>query len=106
MLHPGDHMKATIETYADLREVFDRALERATDGKGAERHANGAMLDDQPFVAFAKSLPGISAHTYQIMKKAHEAAHLYERHAKESAVKELLDVMTYAAACVLVIEGQ
>ena len=93
----------TDAPYAPLREVLNRALEQAAHGKGADRHANGQPFTDQPILAISRMVgPGFAIG--QVMKKAQEASTMAGRGNPQNAVFELLGVIVYAAAAVILIE--
>lgn len=85
--------------YAPLQAVLDRAFQRASAGKGKERHANGKDFKDQ-YIILGGKMFGIGGHLYQIGKKIEEC----QRMQPEAAVKELLDVIVYAAAAIILLE--
>ncbi|WP_421930026.1 hypothetical protein [Nitratireductor rhodophyticola] len=90
--------------YATLAEILQAAHNRASAGKGRERHAHGKPFLQQPIMEIARMLPsGIDGHAYQIMKKAQEAAHMSRRGQREAAMKELMDITVYASAAVLML---
>jgi len=80
--------------YTELQKVLDKALERASRGKGAARHATDQPFHKQPIVT-EQHLLGPQAALYQIRKKALESLRLPPTQAQ----KELLDIINYAAAC-------
>jgi len=95
---------AAPDPYAPLREFLDGALERATAGKGHQRHANGgrefsreSMLVrpflEQPILGIPRLLGSPDFLMGQIIKKGLEARGLEP----EAAMRECLDIANYAA---------
>lgn len=84
-----------------LREVFERAIEQAEGGKGAERHAGkDEAFEEQQIVKFGIWMENIGFQVGQACKKALEALRL----PPDRRVKELLGAMNYLAAGVIVTE--
>ncbi len=92
--------------YAALSDVLSEAYDQAATGKGKERHANGKAFTDQPILEIGRMLSGIDGHAFQIMKKAQEAATMVRRGQSDAAVLELLGVINYAAAAVILTREQ
>lgn len=92
--------------YLPLAGVLQLALDQAQSGKGRDRHADDKAFLDQPILDIARMLDGIGGHSYQIMKKAQEAARMVRRDQHAAAVAELLGVIVYASAAVLLIKEQ
>jgi hypothetical protein len=91
--------KAKLESdYFQLQEVFKMAYDRASKTKGRVRHANSKPFEEQPACTELR-LFGIEPAVYQIRKKAREAVNL----PPTMAINELLDVMVYSAAAVIVL---
>ena len=90
---PGLTAPPTPDHYAPLREFLDAALERASKGKGAERHADGNPFTEQPILAISRLLGSPDGQAYQIIKKAIELRGLEP----EAAMRECLDIAVYAA---------
>lgn len=88
------------EHYKILLDVLHDAYDRAAIGKGKERHANDKPFLQQPIITEGILL-GITPLIYQIRKKALESLGL----TGEAKINELLDVMVYAAAAVIVLRG-
>lgn len=92
--------------YHDLARTLQEALEQASQGKGEERHGHGKPFTDQPIFEIGRMLGDTGGHAYQIMKKAQEAYHMTGREQHDAAVRELLGVINYAAAAILLIREQ
>ena len=93
-----------LDPYRSLREVLDMALEQAQGGKGLERHANGLPFDQQPICQGGRRF-GVGCLIYQAWKKSHETPVLLALdNGKERAVRELLGVINYAAAAIIVLQ--
>lgn len=91
------------DPFAALRHTFNEALTRATVSKGIERHNRpNADFEEQPIMEIPRMLgdAGIGFLLGQIMKKCQEAARLEA----DAAIKELQDVMVYAATAILHIQ--
>jgi hypothetical protein len=90
--------------YDSLRGIYAMALEQAQGGKGKERHANGQPFDQQPICQGGRRF-GPGCLIYQAWKKAHETPVLLTMdNGKERAIRELLGVMNYAAAAIIVLQ--
>lgn len=90
--------------YESLRAIYALALEQAQGGKGKERHANGLPFDQQPICQGGRRF-GPGCLIYQAWKKAHEVPVLLKMdNGKERAVRELLGVINYAAAAIIVLQ--
>lgn len=90
--------------YDSLRAVLAQAVEQASGGKGTERHSNGQPFDQQPICQGGRRF-GIAGLVYQCWKKAHEVPVLLAMDdGKARAVRELLGVINYAAAAILVLQ--
>ena len=90
--------------YDSLRAIYDQALEQAQGGKGLERHANGLPFDQQPICQGGRRF-GVGCLIYQAWKKSHETPVLLAMdNGKERAVRELLGVINYAAAAIIVLQ--
>lgn len=90
--------------YDSLRAIYAMALEQAKGGKGKERHANGLPFDQQPICQGGRRF-GAGCLIYQAWKKAHETPVLLKMdNGRERAIRELLGVINYAAAAILVIK--
>ena len=87
--------------YEVLERVLFLAYKQASEGKGKDRHAGvGVPFSEQPIIT-ELDLCGIGASVYQIRKKAQEVMRL----PKELAMIELLDIIVYACAAYLYLEG-
>ena len=82
--------------YKSLEDTLHLALLRASVGKGADRHANDNLFEEQDILTEMEFL-GIEPAIFQIRKKAKEALRL----SKEAAKNEFLDIIVYAAAVVI-----
>lgn len=89
--------------YATLAGILQAAHDQAANGKGAERHAEGNPFLDQPIMNIARMLGDTGGHAYQIMKKAQEAHRMVKRDQFEAAEREVLGIINYAAAMILLI---
>ena len=90
--------------YDSLRAIYAMALEQAQGGKGKERHANGQPFDQQPICQGGRRF-GAGCLIYQAWKKSHETPVLLQMdNGRERAIRELLGVINYAAAAILVIK--
>jgi len=101
---PADFYKQPDDGYDSLRAIYAMALEQAQGGKGKERHANGLPFDQQPICQGGRRF-GPGCLIYQAWKKAHETPVLLTMdNGRERAIRELLGVINYAAAAILVIK--
>ena len=90
--------------YDSLRAIYAMALEQAQGGKGRERHANGQPFDQQPICQGGRRF-GAGCLIYQAWKKAHETPVLMNMdNGTERAIRELLGVINYAAAAIIVLQ--
>ncbi len=94
----------TDDGYDSLRAIYAMALEQAQGGKGKERHANGQPFDQQPICQGGRRF-GAGCLIYQAWKKAHETPVLMTMdNGTERAIRELLGVINYAAAAIIVLQ--
>lgn len=91
--------KRTTDPYQSLVNVLDEAYNRASQGKGKERHATGQDFDEQPIVTEGNNFY-VYGNLQQIRKKALEIVRL----PKERGRDELLDIIVYAAASVIIMD--
>ena len=80
-------------------KVFERAVRRASEGKGEQRHGNGKPFMEQP-VMLIREMVGSGFTLGQAMKKIHESKNLVWK----EKIPELLDVLVYMAAEILFVE--
>ena len=85
--------------YASLRRVLDLALEQASRGKGAERHAMDLPFDCQPMLEIGRMV-GVGFCLGQAMKKAQESSRMQP----DAAKRELLGAINYLAGAYLLLE--
>lgn len=91
--------------YESLERILKLAFEQSATGKGRARHANGKPFDKQPIMEIARMV-GLGGHTFQICKKAQEATTMAARGTPNAAKAELMGVIVYAAAGILLLEEQ
>jgi len=91
-----------IPEYEDLLSVLLEAYERASIGKGHQRHSGGEPFRNQ-WILRGSRMFGSGSLNYQIGKKNEEMMRLETTDAK---VKELLDIMVYAAAEIILLREQ
>lgn len=89
--------------YADLARILTDALLQASQGKGAERHANGLPFDKQPMQTISDTLGSPDFMAGQVMKKVNEARGLPTLAARRA---ELLGAINYCAGMILWYERQ
>jgi len=89
--------------YERLAGVLQQAHDQAAKGKGNARHANGKPFLKQPIMEIGRMV-GPGYQTGQIMKKAQEANSMAGRGDFDAAKAELLGVINYAAAAILLLE--
>lgn len=97
----GPDINPTDPNFATLAGILQAAHDQAANGKGRNRYGEGKPFLNQPIMDIARMLGGIDGHSFQIMKKAQEAARMVRREQYDAAVHELLGVINYAAAAVL-----
>jgi len=81
----------------NMKDIFDLAIARASEGKGKDRHDDGKPFHKQPICAIMRRV-GIGFGLGQAIKKITES----ERMTGERKVNELLDAMNYLAAAEIV----
>lgn len=101
----GTEPMATAPGYESLFSVLTDAYAQSAFGKGRERHANDKPFDRQPILEIGRML-GPDAHLFQVMKKAQEAGSMARRGEVGRAEHELLGVIVYAAAAVIMLREQ
>ena len=89
--------------YNELQDTFQLALKRAAVGKGAIRHAEPNQYFENQQICDDLRGTDKSAAVFQIRKKSREMLRLSK---KVDKINELLDVMVYAAAAVIVLEEE
>jgi hypothetical protein len=101
-------MSETLRTqkeiqYQTLSAVLKRAFERASEGKGHKQHGSPEPFEQQRIIADCLAMNDTKGHalTAQIMKKAQEA---HRGRGRVGATNELLDVIVYAAARIILLE--
>lgn len=88
------------DDYDLLMDVFGRAINQASKGKGKERHAkDGMRFEDQPICQIGREF-GHGFNLGQARKKMQESLRL----SRESAVFELLGAINYIASAIILIE--
>lgn len=88
------------DDYDLLMDVFGRAINQASKGKGKERHAkDGMRFEDQPICQIGREF-GHGFNLGQARKKMQESLRLR----RESAVFELLGAINYIASAIILIE--
>lgn len=92
-----------MQGYEALQKVFVEAFKQAAVGKGKVRHANDKAFTEQPILSIARMV-GVGGTTFQVMKKAQEAASMHQKGDSTAAVAELYGVMVYAATTVIYIQ--
>jgi len=87
--------------YENLYKVLVMAGVRASEGKGRERHSHGEPFIDQ-YICRAPKIFGLGSLLYQIGKKNEEIVNL---DFADEKINELLDIIVYAAAGVILLKG-
>lgn len=90
-----------MQGYEKLDDVLARAFKQASEGKGAERHANDLPFHEQPMQQIANQV-GRGFLLGQAIKKVVEAQSLSPEH----AVAEMLGAINYIAGAVIHLEGK
>lgn len=86
--------------YSKLFDVLVMAGNRAQFGKGKERHSHGEPFEQQ-YICRAPKIFGLGSLLYQIGKKNEEIMNL---DTSEGQINELLDIIVYAAAGVILLQ--
>ena len=95
----------TVDGYSPLASVLRDAYLQSAKGKGKERHANGKPFLMQPIMSIGRMVgPGYPLG--QAMKKAQEAGGMFARNNTPAAKAELLGVIVYTAAAIILMEEQ
>lgn len=90
--------------YTSLAGILQAAHDHAARGKGHERHGDDKTpFLEQPTMQIARMV-GIGYPVGQLMKKAQESTGMVERKQYDAAVAELLGVINYAAAAILLVQ--
>lgn len=100
ILEKVDAKHEADQKYSKLKEVLNRAFNRAAFGKGKERHSSGETFDRQPIILLNKMLGTNHGALFQALKKILESGRLPQ----DRAVNELLDVIVYVAASIIITE--
>ena len=85
--------------YESLAEVLKMAYERASVGKGAQHHSRGESFEQQ-WICRGIRLFGLEGALFQIGKKNEQ---IMKMDSTEKKINELLDIINYSAAGVLVL---
>lgn len=93
-----DDKTTDYDHYTTLRDILDEAYDQAATGKGKERHANDRPWSAQPIAEIGRMV-GVGFNLGQAMKKLQEAS----RMEGETAVRELLGAIVYAASAIMLI---
>ena len=92
--------------YESIATVLQEALDQAQSGKGKERHANDLPFEEQPILAINRMIGSPDGLVYQVIKKSLESKRLLQIKGKDAAIRELLGVMNYSAAAIILIREQ
>lgn len=95
----GKCFEETNQKYIELIKVFEMAYERASKGKGYQRHSFGEPFEQQ-MICRGPRIFGIGALLYQIYKKTEEVTKLD----LEAKINEFLDIINYSAAAVIILK--
>jgi len=91
----------TIEKYKDYFQIVDEAFAVVATGKGKERHNPRKLpFSEQQIVKVNLALGSTHGLLYQIIKKADESSRLPHPMSR----KELLDIINYGIAAVIVLD--
>ncbi len=94
---------SVVPGYAALAEVLSDAYNHAASGKGHQRHAGDRPFLDQPIIEIGRMIDSIGGHAYQITKKAQEGNRMAGRADYAAAIGEMLGIINYAAAAVILL---
>ncbi|WNV50635.1 hypothetical protein [Pseudomonas phage Rollin] len=88
----------TAEGYDELAIILRDAFKQASEGKGAERHANSKPFHEQPMQTVSDLFDSDKGMAFQIVKKLREGLDMPEY---ERLERELLGVIVYTAGAIL-----
>jgi hypothetical protein len=88
-----------VPGYDDLLDILLEAYVRASQGKGHQRHARGNEPFKDQYILRGSRIFGEGSLNYQIGKKNEETVGM----ATEQKVKELLDIIVYSAAEIILL---
>lgn len=88
----------SAEGYTDLAIILRDAFLQASEGKGAERHANSKPFHEQPMQTISDLFDSDKGMAFQIVKKLREGLDMPEY---ERLERELLGVIVYTAGAIL-----
>lgn len=96
----------TSLNYIKLKDTLHEAYLQASEGKGAERHANGLPFEQQPMLTLARMIPPspISGLVFQACKKAIEASGMAARGEFAAAKRDLHGSAVYDAAAAILVD--
>lgn len=94
---------SAIPGYAGLASILFDALEQAQRGKGAERHANDRVFEDQPIMEISRMIGTPAGAVFQVCKKSQEAVGMWRRGNADAAERELLGAIVYAGAAIMAV---
>ena len=86
------------EDYDELAIILRDAFLQASEGKGAERHANSKPFHEQPMQSISDLFDSDKGMAFQIVKKLREGLDMPEY---ERLERELLGVIVYTAGAIL-----
>lgn len=90
-------MKTEVPGYERLTAVLQAALDQASKGKGAERHANDLPFEEQRMLGISHLLDSDGGLAYQACKKVAESRGM----AHDARERELLGAINYIAGMVI-----
>lgn len=88
----------TADGYDELAIILRDAFLQASEGKGAERHANSKPFHEQPMQTVSDLFDSDKGMAFQIVKKLREGLDMPEY---ERLERELLGVIVYTAGAIL-----
>ena len=86
------------EGYDELAAILLDAFKQASEGKGAERHANDLPFDSQPMQSISDIFDSDKGMAFQVVKKLREGLDMPEYDRLE---RELLGSIVYTAGIIL-----
>lgn len=87
----------TVPGYEQLQDVLQSAMDQASMGKGAERHANDLPFHEQPMQSVSDMLDSDAGLAFQAIKKIREGRCLPH----DARERELLGAINYIAGMVI-----
>lgn len=102
--HNRPTIKTAVGDYQILADVLNQALQRASLGKGYDRHGSDEPFEKQQGFKIAQLLGSPDSFDYQIIKKVLEGNRLHRRLRSLDAKLEWLDAIVFIAMKIIEVE--